>query len=190
MLETINYKNFSINIEYDQDPLSPIEDYDCGLSIMACAHRSYNLGNSDISNICREKNSWEEVSDAIIKQEKAICLIPLYLYDHSGLSISTAPFSCRWDSGQIGFVYTTKERLSTLGFDYKRISSKRLSCIRQALIKEVAVYDEYLTGNVYSYRVIDKAGSEIDSCYNYLGDWQTSGLLDDAKASIDHYLTT
>ena len=45
MLETINYKNFSIKIEYDQDPLSPIEDYDCGLSIMACAHRSYNLGN-------------------------------------------------------------------------------------------------------------------------------------------------
>jgi hypothetical protein len=30
---------------------------------------------------------------------------PIYAYIHSGVTISTEPFTCRWDSGVIGYVY-------------------------------------------------------------------------------------
>lgn len=34
---------------------------------------------------------------------------PLYAYVHSNVAFSMQPFSCQWDSGQAGFVYTKKK---------------------------------------------------------------------------------
>jgi len=72
-----------------------------------------------------------------------ICILPLYLYDHSGITMRTSPFSCQWDSGQVGFIYCTKERCDELGADF----SKAEDCLRA----EVEEYDQYLTGDVYGY---------------------------------------
>ncbi len=37
-------------------------------------------------------------------------ILPLYLYDHGGITMSTGPFSCRWDSGQVGWIYAEKKK--------------------------------------------------------------------------------
>ena len=37
-------------------------------------------------------------------------ILPLYLYDHSGLSMNTSGFSCPWDSGQVGWIYCNNEK--------------------------------------------------------------------------------
>jgi hypothetical protein len=42
--------------------------------------------------------------------EDKVCIKDLYLYDHSGITISTSPFSCGWDSGQVGFIYLTRQK--------------------------------------------------------------------------------
>ena len=34
-----------------------------------------------------------------------VAILPLYLYDHSGLTMSTNDFGDRWDSGCVGFIY-------------------------------------------------------------------------------------
>ena len=36
-------------------------------------------------------------------------MLPLYLYDHSGITMNTTGFSCPWDSGQVGWIYAFKE---------------------------------------------------------------------------------
>ena len=36
-------------------------------------------------------------------------MLPLYLYDHSGITMNTTGFSCPWDSGQVGWIYASKE---------------------------------------------------------------------------------
>ncbi len=41
------------------------------------------------------------------------CILPVYLYDHSGITINTVPYSCRWDSGQIGWIYQPKSDTAT-----------------------------------------------------------------------------
>ena len=37
-------------------------------------------------------------------------ILPLYLYDHGGITMSTGAFSCSWDSGQVGWIYAEKKK--------------------------------------------------------------------------------
>jgi len=38
-------------------------------------------------------------------------ILPLYLYDHGGITMSTNPFSCPWDDGgQVGWIYASKQK--------------------------------------------------------------------------------
>ena len=57
-------------------------------------------------------------------------VLPVYLYDHSGIRISTSPFSCPWDSGQVGVIYCTKKK-AVYEFGKKRFTTK----VREAAIK-------------------------------------------------------
>jgi hypothetical protein len=50
------------------------------------------------------------------------------------------------------------------------------------------VYDDYLTGNVYGYRITDADGEDKDSCYGYYGSPEESGCIDEAKSTIDWYV--
>lgn len=72
------------------------------LAVMVCWHRRYNLG---------DKHYFKDPDDFKKKvKEKDNIILPLYLYDHSGITISTSPFGCQWDSGQVGFIYCSKKR--------------------------------------------------------------------------------
>lgn len=56
-----------------------------------------------------------EFSDLYAIIEPHVVMLQLYLYDHSGISISSSSFVGRahhadWDSGPVGFIYCTKER--------------------------------------------------------------------------------
>ena len=106
---------------------------------------------------------------AIIKNESPAVILPLYLYDHSGITISTSPFSCHWDSGQIGFVFVSKEKLKK-EYGVKRITNEVIERATKILLAEVKTYDQYLTGEVYGYKVIDEKGNEEDSCWGYYGE--------------------
>lgn len=82
--------------------------------------------------------------------DKHIVELPLYLYDHSGITMSTSSFSCRWDSGQVGFIYVTKEKLCK-EYRWKKITKRRKEKIYGYLKNEVKTYDDYLTGQVFGY---------------------------------------
>ena len=93
----------------------------------------------------------------------------MYLYDHSGIRMSTTSFSCRWDSGQVGFiVLDRKQLLKTHGT--KRISKKQKIQLIADLISEVKTYDQYLTGDVYGYIIEDEEGDHVDSCWGFYGE--------------------
>jgi hypothetical protein len=103
----------------------------------------------------------DELNPDNIRQyiDKHYHVLPLYLLDHSGLSISTGGFACPWDSGQVGWIYMSKETAAK-----ERISDP-LACLRA----EVAEYDQYLTGDVWGYRIADADGHELDSCWGFYG---------------------
>ena len=81
---------------------------------LICFHGRYNLGDKHEYNH-NDYDGWDEMEQAILRKEKDVVWIsPLYLYDHSGITISTSPFSCPWDSGQVGFAIVTKRDIRKL----------------------------------------------------------------------------
>jgi hypothetical protein len=181
-METESYKGIEIEIRHDEDAMSPREWSNVG--IMFCKHGSYRLGDEGHGIDDSDCNSWSEVEDLITKEEKALVILPLFLYDHSGITMNTTGFSCRWDSGQVGFVFATKKTCKEIGIDPTDIEA-----ITKCLISEVATYDDYISGNVYGYAIDDELVE--DSCYGYFGyDHEKNGLLDDAKGVIDGALSS
>ncbi len=153
------------------------------LGKMICFHRGYDLGDKHNYN-ADDYNSWGEMEKAIIKEENPAVILPLYMYDHSGISISTSPFGCRWDSGQIGFVLVSKKQ-ALEEFGGVRVSSKKKVKIESIIEAEVETYTQYVEGEVYGFQIIDEDNEVIDSCYGFYGtDFATNGMLD----YIDHNL--
>jgi len=86
--------------------------------------------------------------------EDNLAILPLYLYQHTGISMNTVGFGCSWDSGQVGYIYATKE-------DYEKDWDKPFNRehAEECLKGEVETYDNYLTGEVYGkilYRIDDE----------------------------------
>ncbi len=115
-----------------------------------------------------------------------IAIIPLYLYDHSGITMSTGPFSCPWDSGQVGWIYVDKKK----ALEEYRLKDKRNweAEAEKHLEGEVKVYDQFISGSVYGF-ILEKETQvegedeveyvEIDSCWGFYGDTlEESGMFD------------
>ena len=155
------------SIEHDQDPESP-RDWET-LGTMVCAHKRYRLGDVQADREYPNADSWDEIK-AQIEQENGPCImLPLYLYDHGGMTMSTAGFNCPWDSGMVGIIYCPRER--ALGeYSSKRLTKTIRERVVRALTSEVEEYDKYLTGDVWGYVIEDaETGEHIDSCWGMFG---------------------
>jgi hypothetical protein len=158
-------------------------DWD-NLGKMICFHRRYNLG--DKTNLkSSDFNSLEELKQYIIKEYKAVMILPINMYEHSGISISVKsdyPYNDRWDSSSIGFIFATRETIEK-EFGRKYITPKLKRKIKSILINEVETYNKYINGEVYGYKLFnseaeatDEMGESEDSCWGY---YDTQDILDE-----------
>jgi hypothetical protein len=127
-------------------------------------------------------NGWNELEEAIKKEYDVVMIKKVYAYIHSGMTISTQPFSCPWDSGVLGFVIITKADLRK-EYNWKVLTQKRINEVYNRLDNimdgEVKVLDYYVSGDVYGFRIEDKNGDIEDSCYGFYGyDIKNNGILD------------
>lgn len=118
-----------------------------------------------------------ELEDLLETSEDVI-VMPLYLYDHSGLSISTGSFIGRalhaeWDSGQVGYIHMTKKQamdeLAMRDGEGKLVPLTDKTWRKRAegyLNAEVDECDSYLRGEVYGYRTFEGL-DEADSCWGF-----------------------
>jgi hypothetical protein len=158
---------YTITIEHDEDPLNPREEYD-NMGTMLCMHKRYSLGDEhDYRH--EDYDGWEALEAAITKEEDTAIILPLFLYDHSGITISTKPFSCRWDSSNIGFIFVSKDKVRS-EYGVKRLSNRVLELAENVLHQEVKTYDQYLTGDVWGYIIKDENDEEIESCWGFHGE--------------------
>lgn len=172
-IETKEIGNYRIKIFQDNDPESPREWSNLGT--MICFHGRYNLGDKHDYD-SDDYSGWNEMEKVITKNEDVLHILPLYLYDHSGITISTCPFSCRWDSGQIGYIYVSKKKVRE-EYGVKRINKQLSDKVLEVLEGEVKTYDQYLTGDIYGFKVflVEKCDlgheheREMDSCWGFYG---------------------
>ena len=127
----------------------------------------------------------ESLIDTALKDH---IILPLALFDHSGISMSIGYGSCPWDSGQVGWIVCTPENIQKEWAGDKDLAEKSLHT-------EVEVYDQYLTGDVYGF-IVEEADLEgidtdeedwedqliwnhEDSCWGFYGhDPRTNGMSD------------
>lgn len=171
--EEYEHDGMQVEIHYDDDPMNPRSEWD-HLGVMVCFHKRYNLGDDCHDYRSEDYDSWDEVYKAIEKNEDPVCIYPLYLMDHSGLTISTgsglfrACDSAGWDWGQVGFIFARKKDARSW-WGKKLITKKLREKIEAGIQAEVEEYDQYLRGDVYGYVVKDAQGEELDSCWGFFG---------------------
>lgn len=140
--QTQNTVEYRYRIEVDDCSESP-RDWE-NLSVFYCFHNRYRLGdNHSIDH--NNYNSWYDLAESEFCSDDVV--VPLYMLDHSGLTLSTAPFSCPWDSGRVGFAVVSKERIiSEHGVYNDESKEKALARIDS----EVETYNQYLRGEIYT----------------------------------------
>lgn len=126
---------------------------------------------------------------------KKYIMLPLYLYDHSGLAMSTESFvgkavHAEWDSGQVGWIYVSKEdALKEFGGDRMTGAVKKKA--ENLMRGEVEVYDAYLRGECYGFELY-KNGELEDSCWGFIGNLtdvrrdMAEQLPEECKGMLDH----
>ena len=177
-IEIQEYKGYIIEVFHDENPESP-RNFD-NLGTMVCFHKKYQLGDP-------HSYSKDELLDMVENDD--YIAIPLYLYDHGGLTMNTGGFehidSLRWDWGLVGYILVSKEKVRE-EFRCKRIGKRIRQRVYKILEAEVEEYDAYLRGEVYGYRIIDSKGNGIDSCWGFYGDKKYA--LEYAQQEIDGIL--
>ncbi len=137
-----------------------------------------------------------EISELISKtvEESGTVMLPLFLYDHSGLTMSVTSFSCQWDSGQVGWIYATGEKIKD---EFGNDPTVAVTAATNLLKSEVETFDQYLRNDVYgvSIETFVNIGSleepewekeEIDSCWGFFGQEYAAGeLKDQFEASLE-----
>lgn len=192
--DTFEHAGLTVEIVYDpfmDEDYNP-RQYD-QLGTMACWHPRYDLGDESFTRESYpDATSMQEVGKEIQESEGAVAILPLYLYDHSGISMTCGapnPFdSGGWDTTACGFIYTTKEQIEKLcgAPDYvpKDYAGTQKEWIAEQLAEEVAEYNLYLTQDGGGYRVLDSDGEEIESCWGFLG--LDGHVVDEAKSAAEY----
>jgi hypothetical protein len=117
---------------------------------------------------------WVELADAEWETRRQLrddvaVILPLYLYDHSGITVSVGAFGCSWDSGQVGWIYVTKDKLAE---EWDGDVAKAESYLKG----EVETYDQFLTGDIYGFEIWEHeegespdTGEDVDCCWGFYG---------------------
>lgn len=162
----------------DHDPLDPRRDFD-NLGTMVCYHKRYKIGD--------EQRDWREVD------REGRVILPVYMYDHSGVTIRTKPFRSRWDSGQLGVIYIDHEIIEEVKGD---LSDESREWARDVLRGEVHQVDLYLRGQVWGFVVketCEHCGHEldevVDSCWGHYGeDLEETGIRFNIPEEVEDQL--
>lgn len=159
-ITTTDGRKLRLVIEQDLFPGNP-RSWD-NLGTMLCCHRDYQLGDCNsnketeeqLAEICRKYGKSDEEIDEMtfvgevrfILDQDDVCGLPLYITDHSGISMQTYRFDA-WDSSFVGLIFVEKDfYLAQMCLKDEEGWKEKA---KETLKSEVETYSDYLEGNVY-----------------------------------------
>lgn len=156
-VETFTFDEGVVELYHDEDYAGPRENDN--IVTFALYHRRYGLGDKKEYDEASDLTEWLEENKATVE------VMAIYGYEHGGITISCAPFSCPWDSGQLGVAYITKGK--ALSYGAKRKTWREEA--RHWIECETSEYNTYLTEGGYGWVAKDEHGEVIESCWGYNG---------------------
>lgn len=193
---------YRLKIEQDYEPFNPREDYGDNLCTIFSQKGDWDIGDPGYSYTRDEApKKYEEFKRRQDKGE--IFMLPIYMYDHSGQTISLSDFRDRWDSGVCGFAFIEKKKVIKEYPDANEENWKEKAY--KAIQIEIELYDKYIKGETYVW-LLEKA-EEVehtrksdgrtwttiewenqDACGGYFGDPEESNLINDAVGDRFDYI--
>jgi len=174
-IEEISYKGYEIAIVQDDYPQSP-DDWGDDENFLVYDTRQFYVERKgfDPDDIFQTMQEGKKLFDGYF-------YFPVYAYIHSGVSLRLS----RWfpglpqghnefDVSFKGFALVKRQKGT-----YTREKSFKIA---ESIIEE---WNDYLSGNIYGYE-ISKNDDIIDSCYGFYGDYEKSGMIDEAKNVVDY----
>ena len=111
-----------------------------------------------------------------------VVILPVFVFEHSGTSISVFEFGDRWDSGQAGWIYTTKENvketLINWGAMYKD-KNGNLVDVTEENWREAAIENLKVEIITEEYDTDSDDWEEKDSCWGFFSDKWGDELIKD-----------
>jgi hypothetical protein len=156
-----DHGGWKAEIKYDTEPQSP-KDWD-QLGTLVTWHRRGHW-DEDGRKVFGDPSDFLEQA-----KENNWRYIAVGAYEHGGITIfelgkGGPGTNCPWDSGQIGYIYTTPERSNEImGKDATEQQ------VREALQSEIKTWDQYMRGEVYGVVVKGPDGEERESCWGMYG---------------------
>ena len=165
----ITYNGHHINICYDDDAGNPRKMFD-NLGTLYTAHRRYRPEKEFDEHFDIDKVFDGRIGNFQGSFLKEYIALPVYLYEHSGTTVSTSPFSCPWDSGFFGIIAVPLDKVRR-EYGWKSITAERRKRIEEYLQGEIKTLDDYYTGEVFGYCITpeDDDSNELDSCWGFYG---------------------
>lgn len=178
---TEKYKGLTIELHQDTDCENPLDNGNDGVFITYNKRSRSAYGNTPL-----DQDEHEDIGKRIESGE--LIGLPVYVYEHGGVMMSTRAFSCPWDSGQSGFIYVTKATaLEWMGG--KVLTKKRREKTIQNLECIVDAFGKWCNGESYGYIIKGKDGEDLgsmeDSCWGFIGD---KYCMEQAKESADYII--
>lgn len=173
LVETVEYRGYKIEIHQDTDPQPPYDVEDENV-VLVTFHRDLWLEHEGFDKeTCRDM-----YNDRKHPLRKQYHVFPVEAYIHGGAALALSGegnFPDRqWDvSNPVGFLFLAKS-------EWKR--KDKAEKFARATIEE---WNQYLSGEVYGYVVIDPEGEDGDSVWGYYGDWEKY-CLQEAKSAVDY----
>jgi len=143
------------------------EDGDGWTRLVNQAYKAVATGNPGPLPHVLSENKVRDLVMAVI--DKHTVMLPLYLYDHGGITMNTGGYSCPWDSGQVGYIYATRDTILK-EFSAKKLTAKLRRQVEDILRSEVKTYAQYLEGDVYGYviyKIDEPCDCDPEPWYNY-----------------------
>jgi hypothetical protein len=162
VIETIKTKNYVAEIINDEDCYNPRKDYS-SLGTLIAFHSRYDLSDND---------NWDKEELISYVEQDDVLALPVYMYKHSGIALSTSAFSCKWDSGQIGYIFVSYEDI------IKEYGNLDIETATKVLEYEIKEYSLYLNGECYGYIIYAKdkydtllldSQDHLESCFGFIG---------------------
>lgn len=205
--EMIRGYKVEIVADPDRTDLDPRKD-DLNVGVMLCEHRSYDLGDSRdatagyreaLEHFCNGHGGVKAWTRWLKAFHGTTTVLPLYLYDHSSITISAGanllqrvegdPLNPRgrflgdaagWDTSTVGFIFDTAASREEPGTPPERVE--------EVLRAEVSYYAAWLEGDVWGYVITDASGQEVESCWGFIGDdyvlEEARGMVPDEPAEV------
>lgn len=153
---------YTYKIEQDDCEFNNPREWD-NLGTMAFFHKRYNLGDDTGLSI-------EDAKE--IENSKDYISLPVFMLDHGGIDISSkttySEYYMGMDSGQLGVIFVSKDAVRE-AFNVKRITKNLEKKVINILHGEVETYNQFVTGDVYCYEILDESGDIVDSCGGIFG---------------------